>query len=64
MDVICKVIKNIGSDRFELALVQLESGNYCVITSKDDVETISESIKDLTNAMYVFDTKLIALQGH
>jgi hypothetical protein len=59
-----KIIKSIGSNNFEVTLLQLESGSYCILTTNNDIEEFSEPIRDLTNAMYVFEAKFIALQGH
>jgi len=59
-----KIIKTIGYGSFEVSLLQLASGSYCVMTVQDEIETFSEPIRDFANALYVFNNKFMALQGH
>lgn len=59
-----KIIKSIGTKNFEVTLLQLDSGSYCVLTVQDEKEVFSEPIRDLTNARFVFEAKFIELQGH
>lgn len=59
-----KVLKCVGGPRFELTLFQLETGSYQIMVYQDEKETFFEPIRDLTNAMYVFDSKFMELEGH
>lgn len=59
-----KIVKSVGDKNFEITLLQLESGSYCVLSIRNETETFSEPIRDLTNALYVFESKYLELQGH
>ena len=59
-----KTIKEISTKRFELVLTELTSGSYCVVSEVNGRVRFSDIIKDLNFASYVFDQKLVELQGN
>lgn len=63
-----KVIKSLGTKRFEVELYQLDSGKFCVKSSKSiDPESeanYTEAINDLTTATIIFDTLVRQFEGH
>ena len=61
------VIKRIETQRFALTLGQAGSGMYYIkFSNHKDAKSnyISESIKDLSIALSIFDTKLAEIEGH
>lgn len=59
-----KVIKSIETRSFEISLVQLEHGGFCVMYAKDDKTHMSEAVNDYKMAAFMFDLKLQELEGH
>lgn len=59
-----KIIKSIESRTFEISLVQLEHGGFCIIYAKDDKTHMSEAVQDYKMAAFMFDLKLQELEGH
>jgi len=59
-------IKAVTTPRFEIILIQLPSGQYCIGYEKptDEKPTLSEPITDLGMAMHMFDVKLRELEGN
>lgn len=62
-----KVIKQITTNKYEIALVEID-GMYCVFYGhpEDDTEQYqsSEPVTDYNTASYFFDLKLQDLEGH
>ncbi len=61
-----KVIKCIGTKRFEVELFQLESGFYCIKhdNKKEGKVAFSETINDFKTASFMFDLKVQELEGN
>lgn len=63
-----KTIKQISTKNYEIAIVELPDGRYCVFYGhpEDDFEkyTSSEPMYDYKLASYMFDLKLRELEGH
>jgi len=61
-----KTIKKITTRRYEIVLVQLESGAYRIAYegTMTDEPNISEPIDDYKTASMLFDLKLQELEGH
>ena len=59
-------IKSVTTPRFEIILIQLSSGQYCVGYERpsDEKPTLSEPITDLGMAMHMFEIKLRELEGN
>lgn len=58
-------IKEVIAPRFEIRLLQLPSGQYCIGYQKTDDEepSFSEPLIDLGLALHLFDVKLQELEG-
>lgn len=59
-------VKSVETDRYVVALVEGSSGLYYVVYNTMDLDepVITEGMKDYTNASFVFDQKLLELEGH
>lgn len=58
-----ETIKAIYTKRFEISLLQGPSGLYYIKQVRDKKEYVSDSIRDLKIALYVFDAKVEELEG-
>ncbi len=65
-----KTVKSISTYRFAVRLVETESGEYRIeYMNKFDAlsvdgPTISEPIRDLNNAIHLYDLKVAELEGN
>ena len=63
-----KTIKSIETSKYEIALIELPDGRYCVFYGRpqDSFEryTASEEFRDYNIAAYMFDLKLMELEGN
>ena len=66
LEFVSKTIKSIGTNRFEIELVEVDSGKYCIKTHIYNEEKVdfSELINDYNNAAYLFDIKVRELEGN
>lgn len=58
-------LKSIGTKRYEVELVEVDSGQYCIKTHIYSQEKIdfSELIRDYNVATHIFDAKVKKLEG-
>ncbi len=64
-----KTIKSISTYRFAVRLSEMESGEYRIehtnkLDSTVEGPSTSEPIRDLNNAMHMFDMKVAELEGN
>lgn len=61
-----KIIKAVEKKRYTIELVQASSGLFYVKYSRQGLKdpVVSESMKDLNIALYVFDAKVDEFEGH
>jgi hypothetical protein len=61
-----KIVKAFETDRFEVALVEMPSGMYKVLSIKNGQQEpdVSESIQDYITASMLFDMRIRDLEGH
>ncbi len=59
-------IKLIEKPRYTIALIQANSGLYYIKYSRQGYKdaVTSEGIRDLTNALFIFDVKITEFEGH
>ena len=60
-----RTIKAIETNRFAIELMEMASGNYRIVWAKNETEPFTtEAIPDIMNALYIYDQKLIILEGN
>jgi len=58
-------VKSIATPKFEIKLIEAESGRYFITYSTGSKEPVfSEAIIDLNTAFFLFDRKLADLEGN
>lgn len=58
-----KKLKMIGTRRYEIELYEAVDGQYYIQYAVGSRATVSERIRDLNMALYLFDLKLSDLEG-
>jgi hypothetical protein len=58
-----RIVKSINSRRYEIELFERPDGYYEVCYVSEHMSGKSDPIKDLGNAMHLFDVKLQELEG-
>jgi hypothetical protein len=68
MNALIKTIKQISTSKYEIAIIELPDGRYCVFYGRPedplDKYTASEEFRDYNIASYMFDIKLQELEGN
>lgn len=59
-----KTIKMISTKTYEIALVEMVNGQYCVAYEQNEKFIVSELVKDYHTADYMFESKLQDLEGN
>jgi hypothetical protein len=54
----------ISTTTFEIVLLELVSGEYCVAYEQNEKVTISEPVRDFNVANHMFEIKLQELEGN
>lgn len=57
------VIKQVSNTNFELALVEMSNGSYRIVYEVAEQRHASETVRDYKLASFMFDSKLIELEG-
>lgn len=62
-----KIVKSVATKRYEIALVEADSGLYYIrteIKGADRKSEITDGMEDLRIAFHAYDVKLNELEGH
>lgn len=60
-----KIIKAVSNSKFEVVLAESANGSYSVGTKRGEAKAnIITPIKDLSEALDMFDRKLLEMEGH
>jgi len=60
-----KITKSVTTERFKIELIEMPNGSYRISYVSSDLDPIvSEMISDLKLGLYMFDLKLLELEGH
>jgi hypothetical protein len=60
------LVKSVGNRRFDIDLLQVDSGKFYIryTNSETGASDFSEAINDYGTATYMFDLKLMELEGN
>ena len=63
-DKMIKTIKMICTRKYEIAIIEMHSGLYRVISEYGGEVHTSDPIHDFKTASFIFDTKVLEFEGH